>query len=262
MRWHSRPSRNRLATMHLTASESRCLSRLFGLLAEDMAEHEVRERLGSGLLDLLKADYFASYVWDEAVQRFDGRVTLNMNDDTLRSYEAYYQFHDPITFKLQARREPTLVSQVMPQRELVRTEFFNDFLARDGLCWGVNAYSYFQGRNIGDLRIWRGKARDNFDGHTLDLLRLIEPAFTGALHRVSLRARIAGEVKSPLSEDLSPRELAVARMVGEGLTDKQIAQQLGVEQSTVRTYLKRAFDKLGVQRRGGVAAAIGRRRGG
>lgn len=66
--------------MYLTASESRCLSRLFGLLAEDMAEHEVRKRVGDGLLDLLRADYFASYVWDDAAQRFDGRVTLNMNE--------------------------------------------------------------------------------------------------------------------------------------------------------------------------------------
>ncbi|MCC6657061.1 MAG: LuxR family transcriptional regulator [Rhodocyclaceae bacterium] len=245
--------------MHLTASESRCLSRLFGLLAEDMAEREVRERLGLGLLDLLKADYFASYVWDEAAHRFDGRVTLNMNDDTLGSYEAYYQFHDPITYALQARRVPTLVTQVMPQRELMRTEFFNDFLARDGLRWGVNVYSYVDGRNIGDLRIWRGKQRDNFDGHTLDLLNLIEPAFTGALHRASLRARLAGTEEAAAAE-LSPRELAVARMVGEGLTDKQIAQQLGVELSTVRTYLKRTFAKLGVQRRGGLAAAIGRPR--
>jgi len=241
--------------MHLSAAESRCLSRLFGLLAEDMAEHEVRERLGFELLDLLKADHFASYVWDEAARRFDGRVMINMHADTLGSYEAYYQFHDPITHVLQARRVPTLVNQVMPQRELMRTEFFNDFLARDGLHWGVNMYSYVAGRNIGDLRIWRGKRRDNFDGHTLDLLRLVEPAFTGALHRAALRARPA---VAPERHGLSPRELAVARMVGKGLTDKQIAQHLGVELSTVRTYLKRCCDKLGVQRRGALAAAIGR----
>ena len=41
--------------MYLTAPESRALSCIFGLLAEDMAEHEVRERVGYGLLDLLKA---------------------------------------------------------------------------------------------------------------------------------------------------------------------------------------------------------------
>ncbi|WP_024514191.1 helix-turn-helix transcriptional regulator [Bradyrhizobium sp. Tv2a-2] len=35
---------------------------------------------------------------------------------------------------------------------MLRTEFFNDFLGRDGLYWGVNAYSYIGNRNIGEAR--------------------------------------------------------------------------------------------------------------
>ena len=251
--------------MYLSASQSRCLSRLFGLLAEDRAEHEVRERVGLSLLELLGADQFASYVWDDAARRFGGRVMINMREDTLARYEAYYQFHDPITHVLQARRVPTLVTQVMPQRELMRTEFFNDFLARDGLHGGVNVYAWADGRNIGDLRIWRSRRRENFDVHALELLRLIEPAVTGALQRTRQRlnpddacAGTAHAQPCEPSADLSPRELAVSHMVGQGLTDKQIAQRLGVELSTVRTYLERSFRKLGVQRRAAVAAAISR----
>ncbi|MBN8473460.1 helix-turn-helix transcriptional regulator [Sulfuritalea sp.] len=244
--------------MYLTAAESRSLSRLFSLLAEDMAEREVRERVGCSLLDMLRADYFASYVWDDSTRRFGNRVSINMSHDTLGTYEAYYQFRDPITYRLQARRVPTLVTQIMPQRELMRTEFFNDFLARDGLHWGVNAYSYADGLNIGDLRIWRGRTRENFDGHALELLRLIQPAFTGALQRVRLRTRAACNPVGMPSDALSPRELEVARMISRGLTDKEIARYLSVELSTVRTYLKRTFVKLGVRRRGELAAAIGR----
>jgi DNA-binding CsgD family transcriptional regulator len=249
--------------MYLNAAESRTLSHLFGLLAEDLAEREVRERIGYGLLDLLQADYFASFVWDDTTRRFGERVSINMNDDTLATYDAYYQFHDPITFALQARRVPTLVTQVMPQPALMRTEFFNDFLARDGLHWGVNAYSYVGGRNIGDLRVWRSRRRENFDAHTLALLGLIEPAFAGALQRARGRMGLAQpDGDRPIGVDgiraLSPREREVARMIGEGLTDKQIAVRLAVELSTVRTYLNRIFDKLGVHRRSGIAAAIGR----
>ena len=137
--------------MYVTAQESRALSRLFGLLAEDFAEREVRERIGHHLLELLSADHYASFVWDTPSRRFGAGVWLNMSPDNLASYDAYYQYNDPITFKLQARREPTLVTQIMPQRELMRTEFFNDFLARDGLYWGVNLYSYAGERNIGEL---------------------------------------------------------------------------------------------------------------
>ena len=128
--------------MYVTAQESRALSHLFGLLAEDLAEREVREGIGHHLLELLSADYYASFVWDTPSRSFGSGVWLNMSPDNLARYDAYYQYNDPITLKLQARREPTLVTQIMPQRELMRTEFFNDFLARDGLHWGVNVYSY------------------------------------------------------------------------------------------------------------------------
>ncbi|HMN77084.1 MAG TPA: LuxR C-terminal-related transcriptional regulator [Burkholderiaceae bacterium] len=244
--------------MQLSTSESSALACLFGLLAEDMAEHEVRERVGRALLNLLRADYYASFVWDDSQRRFGGCVTINMNPATLRSYDEYFQFNDPITFELQARRVPTLVTQVMPQRELMRTEFYNDFLARDGLHWGVNLYSYRGGRNIGDMRIWRGRRRENFDARALEMLRLIEPAFGAALQRAALR-RPRAPAGAERSDALSPRELCVARMVGAGLTDKQIARQLGVEASTVRTYLMRCCDKLQVHRRGAIAAAIARR---
>ncbi|MGB6432466.1 MAG: LuxR C-terminal-related transcriptional regulator [Bradyrhizobium sp.] len=245
--------------MYVTAQESRALSRLFGLLAEDLAEREVRERIGHHLLELLSADQFASFVWDTPSGSFGSGVWLNMSPDNLASYDAYYQFNDPITLKLQARREPTLVSQIMPQRELMRTEFFNDFLARDGLHWGVNVFSYAGGRNIGDLRIWRGRHRENFDLRTLELLRLVEPAFTGALIRAGgAPPRLMPE--PAVAPRLSQREFEVAMMICEGLPDKVIAYRLGVETSTIRTYLKRIFDKLGVHRRSGIAAAFARHR--
>jgi DNA-binding CsgD family transcriptional regulator len=145
----------------------------------------------------------------------------------------------------------------MPQRELMQTEFFNDFLARDGLHWGVNVYSNVNGRNVGDLRIWRRHNRSNFDRHTLELLNLIEPAFSKAL-------RQSAEVDFPSDRNpegvsvLSVRERAVAQCVIEGLTDKEIAVRLAIELSTVRTYLKRIFSKLGLNRRSGMAAALGK----
>ena len=239
--------------MYVSASESRVLARIFGLLSEDLSEHDVREAVGLHLLELLEADYYASFVWQDAAGRFDEAVYLNMDPDNLASYDVYYQYHDPITFKLQARREATLVTQVMPQRELMRTEFFNDFLARDGLHWGVNAYSFVGAQNIGDIRIWRGRQRENFDGHTLELLRLIEPAFTGALVRAKGGPAVTEANDTTSILKLSVRELEIARMIAGDLSDKEIAYRLGVEVSTIRTYLNRIFAKLGVRRRSGVA---------
>jgi len=52
---------------------------------------------------------------------------------------------------------------------------------------------------------------------------------------------------------LSTREQEVARAVCEGLTDKEIARRMAVGVPTVRTYLRRIFDKLGIERRSALA---------
>jgi DNA-binding CsgD family transcriptional regulator len=243
--------------MFLSGPEQRALASCFALLAQDLNEREIRERIGRATLDLFRADYFASYVWSPEEGRFSDGVSINMDLSNLQKYEAWYQYRDPITFALQSRRHATAVSEVMPRKELLRTEFFNDFLARDGLHWGINLHAFDGPMALGDLRIWRSRARREFDGHDKLLLNLIEPAFVAALRRAH-DAR-----KPPASPQLAPaglsrRELEVARCVCRGLTDKEIARELAIALPSVRTYLQRLFDKLGVHRRAGLAQLANR----
>jgi DNA-binding NarL/FixJ family response regulator len=48
---------------------------------------------------------------------------------------------------------------------------------------------------------------------------------------------------------LTKRELDVVRLVAEGLTNRDISTQLGLSEHTIRNYLFRVFDKLGVSTR-------------
>lgn len=239
--------------MYLTQRDAARIGELVNWLGESTSEHEIRSITGEALLRILKADYFASFVWDETRASFSNSVAINMSLDNLAGYEAYFQFHDPITPELQKRRGPTLVTQVMPQEELMKTEFFNDFLAKDGLHFGVNLYAWHGAENIGDLRIWRNRKRENFNEAALFVLSIVQPAFTAALVRARKRQPAVMASSSMLDGSafqlLSPRELAICRAVCRGTSDKEIAREFGIEYSTVRTHLKRIFNKLDVGNR-------------
>lgn len=243
--------------MYLTANQLSLLGRLMTTLAEPQSEPEIRTRVGQLVLDLLGAQHFASYVWDAERQRFDAGVRINMDAANISRYEDYFQFHDPITFKLQQHRYAVRVTDVMPQAELRQTEFFNDFLAKDGLYWGVNLYAWDGPCNIGDLRIWRDKRRENFSNNDINLLNLVRPALIAALRRCrgELQAptasshRVEGSHWSDTSSVLSPRESEVATLVARGMNDKEIARHLGIALTTVRTHIDHAFQKLDVHNR-------------
>jgi DNA-binding NarL/FixJ family response regulator len=52
--------------------------------------------------------------------------------------------------------------------------------------------------------------------------------------------------RRPAELALSPRELEVLRLVGEGLANKQIARRLDITERTVKSHLTKAFDRIGV----------------
>lgn len=246
--------------MFLTSQQTNLLSQIVVLLAEPADEKTVRVQLGELLLRLLRADCYASYLWDDEQRAFVDRIALNMSDDNLGTYETYYQYHDPITHRLRQCREPTRVTQILAQRELVKTEFFNDFLWRDGLYWGVNLYACVDGENTADMRIWRGQRGENFDNTDLALLKLIRPAYGAALRRCRQQAlfecsdRKTGS--NALCDKLTAREAEIVQLAASGLPDKEIARRLQISFTTVRTHLEHAFRKLDVANRVQLAALV------
>ena len=77
---------------------------------------------------------------------------------------------------------------------------------------------------------------------------LIDPVITRRLiSRFALAARPAG-VPEELNQ-LTPRELEVLRLVARGLSNIEIAQQLVVEENTVKTHVSRILTKLGLRDR-------------
>lgn len=243
--------------MNLSSSETKLLAELFGDLSDEYSTESLRETVAPKILRLMNAQYFASYIWDAGANCFSRRVAVNMSDANLDTYERHFQFCDPITPVLQRRRKATSVSEIMPRDRFLKTEFFNDFLARDGLHYGVNYFAYTGGTNVGDLRIWRNRNGEDFSRRDLEILNTIGPAYTNALRRAHLRegsgnpeiVMSAALDRAVLQYGLTRRERAIYSSVLLGLSDKEIAEVRGISFTTVRTHLKHIYEKMGVSNR-------------
>jgi DNA-binding CsgD family transcriptional regulator len=245
--------------MNLSEKETSLVFSIMRDLTGDFEHSEVRQRVGVKLLDLLDADYFASYVWDTDAAQFQSCVQINMSRNNLSQYEQYYQFHDPITPTLQRRRRATPVSHIMSHDRLVKTEFYNDFLKKDGLCFGLNFFAYDQGDNIGDVRIWRSEKREDFTERDAKIIDAVGPSFVNALVRANKPS--TGKTQLRFSQvrehfKMTARQVEVADLLVLGLSDDEICQKLGISKPTLRTHISSIFEKTGLNRRNQLAQML------
>jgi DNA-binding CsgD family transcriptional regulator len=241
--------------VYLSGVQMGLMAKIMQAFAESHDEQEIREIVGDLVMQLLQAQFYASFVWQPENDAFGQSVQINMDPRNISQYLTYFQFNDPITPLMKRYEVAVRATDVLKHEELRKTEFFNDFLAPDGLYWGVNLYAWHQGRNLGDMRIWRDRRRDNFTEDDLRMLDMIQPAFISALARARSPQGVSKATPSVIIK-LSPREQQAAHLVAQGLSDKEIARRLNISATTVRTHLEHAFRKTGATNRAGLAHKI------
>ncbi len=231
----------------VTSEELRVFGEIVGRLERLDPDTDLRAAVLADLMRLLRADFGASYIWRHDLSSFQQGSSFNMDPQNLKRYDDWFQFHDPMTAKLRQRRRASFVEEVLPRRDMIRTEFYNDFLARDGLHHGINMYVFDGDRDLGDFRIWRAAGRPDFESREIDLLDALEPFLRRAMLRGTHRY-----------EALTPRESDVAALVARGCTDRDIARLLSIGFATVRTHMNNAMRKRCCANRAELAALVAR----
>ncbi|MEE4012866.1 helix-turn-helix transcriptional regulator [Roseibium sp. FZY0029] len=252
----------------LTTLSGRETKLIFAIMQDMTAIQDARQlrlQLGTRLLDLLEADYFASYVWTRTEGDTDG-VFLNMDESNLAAYQHHFQHCDPITPRFRMCRRATHLDQIISRDDFLRTEFYNDFLARDGLHQGMNFHAYAANGHLGDLRIWRGAGKETFQQRDLEMLNAIGTAFGQALANMRDNEQKLREADPRLRltawaarHQLTSREQDVLCLVSEGKRDREIASDLDISVTTVRSHLKAVFQKSGLTSRAELLASINAR---
>jgi DNA-binding NarL/FixJ family response regulator len=87
---------------------------------------------------------------------------------------------------------------------------------------------------------------------------LCSPKMAAALLR-RVTALASGRLHDATDSELTTRELQVARLIDQGLSNKQIALQLEIELSTVKHHVHHILEKLEVARRGEAVARLRQR---
>ena len=93
------------------------------------------------------------------------------------------------------------------------------------------------------------------------LLACIATAAEGLVWLEDSVFRDAHRQEPKLRSELTPREKQVADLIELGLTNKEIAEQLGISPGTVKIHLKHIFEKTGVRGRYGLALTGMREKG-
>lgn len=87
----------------------------------------------------------------------------------------------------------------------------------------------------------------------------VSPKIAAAImERLAALARLFSDVENSVGDttELTSRELEVLKLIGEGQTNQQIAEQLVIEVGTVKNHVHNILDKLHVSTRGEAAAYL------
>ncbi|NET02951.1 MAG: GAF domain-containing protein [Sphaerospermopsis sp. SIO1G2] len=108
------------------------------------------------------------------------------------------------------------------------------------------------GKLVGTLNFARDPGSPSFNNNDLADLSAV------CIHLSAKIATLRSQPKPPKPIDLplTPRELEIAELVAQGLTNGEIGTQLWITQNTVKQALKRMFKKLGVSARAEMVAKL------
>ncbi|MFF8729259.1 response regulator [Streptomyces sp. NPDC015171] len=198
-------------------------------------DHEVVRR---GLADLLDAEPDISVVGDA-----DTAEHALVRGPALRPHVAVLDVRLPDGDGISVCRE--LRSRMPELACLMLTSFDDEDALLDAIMAGARGYVLKQIRGSDLVSAVRTVASGQ---------SMLDPATTARLMD-SLRADPARTPSVPPElADLSPRELDILALIGDGLTNREIGRKLYLSEKTVKNHISRLLAKLGVQRR--VQAAV------
>ncbi len=171
--------------------------------------------------------------------------------DTFRDrYQERGREADPISQQMIKHQIPVHNLSVYSPQDWQQSTIYQSLFRIYGLEHGVVAPLMGNGGLIGGIYFMRGPEGPAF--HDGDLIQLSSLC----LHLSVRLATFRFAVDPALVKSLTPRELDVAELVAQGLSNREIALKLYISRDAVKQTLKRMFRKLDVSARAEMVAKL------
>jgi DNA-binding CsgD family transcriptional regulator len=111
------------------------------------------------------------------------QVTSGMDPIWSNNYDVYFKHHDPRRSRIRELPAGSVFvgPTLLPDRDLIRSEFYNDFLQPQGYFHILGAVPWRSPEAIGVVRVVRPRTAAPFGSHEVDLLRHLLPHLSRAL---------------------------------------------------------------------------------
>lgn len=198
-------------------------------------------KLVNGLLDVTSSIF---YLLDPEV-RNKGMAMCNLEAEDEQQYRKKYAELDPLNPRnFHNRPEPvvTLDSQMSFNR-LRQSIYFIDFMEPLGHRYVADVFLRCHGEIVAVLSIMRSGEKTDFSAAELAILKTLQPFMEFTLNSAYLPKRYSERQSLQDKYQLTRREQDVLELIVSGMSNKLIANELGLGVATVKTHLIHLYRK-------------------
>jgi DNA-binding CsgD family transcriptional regulator len=230
------------------------LHALFQAIAQARDECELRLRFMDGVGEHFGVQRWGIYFLDEQFRLAEVEVCGVPNFGVfVECYEKVGRAVDPVLRYVVERHAPAHEELVLPPGGWKQCELYKNCCAYYDHEHIMTGPIVGDGNLIGTVQFARVGDTSAFSNEELADLSALCTHMSACLAKLRMRQT---RFNSPLVSCLTPRELQIARLVAQGLTNAEIGAELWITHNSVKQALKRMFRKLNVSARAEMVARL------
>ncbi len=234
---------------------SNSLDDLFQTFASANDENEVK----SSLMDKSVGEYFGAQDW--GINLYDSQLDLASVDVCgiknvdlfVERFQKVRRDNNPLFSYVLKHHAPAHEEMVLPSGGWKQSKIYQNFCAYYNHEHIAIAPIVGEGDLVGAIYFARVENIPAFNNQDLANLSAISAHLSATLAKLRTPSTSSN---SPLANCLTTRELQIAELVAQGLTNAEIGIQLWISKNTVKQTLKNIFRKLDVSARAQMVAKL------